>query len=469
MVEGDRAGHWGQQGGADVAASLLRRYDPKARTWDLPRAGEFWEAVSLAHDLGRSGAGTTIAVVDDGFATDIPAIADQQLMWPVPSGGMTTHGTVVALLVAQVAPSARLRLYPVARAGAWDPELIESAIGTSSADSATVINMSFGEAFPVDSLALSEQVLSLDSGSTGAAHEDRLFRLAERLAALGGWRSLVRAPATRIGVAARAAAGAGSVVMAASGNESSHAFSPALEPSVFSIAFFRASRSVVDGLLETAQSKRPTFDESEFSDFGLLQPTGVLGSSFATPLLSGFAALMTDRRELAGFRDSATPSGFADALAITFDPGERWTPTRHGVVDNLYARALDLLPHKHLDAASHGPCPECSFFGVPQYINFGLWKFQWGDLDGAERLLRAATAFAPSNPHGYANLGVVCGVRAKAAKERMSLDVASRYLREAVSLFEHAVALRPDDEPYRRRLAEFSAAAEAPEAWDMVP
>jgi hypothetical protein len=202
----------------------------------------------------------------------------------------------------------------------------------------------------------------------------------------------------------------------------------------------------------------------------VIQPTGVLGSSFATPLISGLAALLAAGVGLDSFREVARLGGLGTQVMGWPDAApDAWSDRRQGVIDRLFLKADNASPHPHHRSEDQAPCPECSLFAVAAYVNFGLLKLEAMDLDGAELLLRAAFGFAPRNADAAANLGMVFARRAERARDEQSDDQATQWLRQAVYCFERAVSLQPDDEPFGRRLREFANAAEDPQHWAMAP
>jgi hypothetical protein len=217
---------------------------------------------------------------------------------------------------------------------------------------------------------------------------------------------------------------------------------------------------------EIGIGKPPAFySQSEYSDFAVLQPRDVLGSSFATPLVAGLAALMGSRSQLSAYREVY----WLDMLASALIPelGETWSDRRHGVVEALWAKAISMTPHLHLNERQPPVCPECAFFVLTAYVNFGLHKLFQGQLDDAELLLRTADAFAPATAEAAANLGIVYASRAAGAQQSGRWQDTSRLLRQAGRLQTKASALRPEFWPYRIRAAEFLAGAEDPEHWRM--
>jgi hypothetical protein len=196
-----------------------------------------------------------------------------------------------------------------------------------------------------------------------------------------------------------------------------------------------------------------------------------LGSSFAAPLISGMAALMRSRNELSAYRELSRLAALGDALLGKLDHSvdNDWSDRRDGVIDRLYVKAINGQPHPHLHPDHQEVCPECGLFAASAYVNFGLFKLNWGDLDGAEPLLRAAGAFAPWSPHAAANMGVALALRARQAQEQNRWSDVSRLLIEAADLQQKALDLRPDSQSYRARVEEFRAGAQDPQRWIMQP
>jgi len=461
VQETDLGNGWWQEGGADTAAEMLRQYNPATGTWNLERKGEFWEAVELARQLGRQGEGQTIAVVDDGFDLSLPALARHSVGFE--GNDRTVHGTIVALLILEVAPKARLILYP---AGNRNPDLIKRALNEVVDTPATIVNLSLGQAFPTDSVMAPNDYFLKSPLWSDMSQEDIPYWRGQRLGELhDGWRALFRPPQSLVGTAAAAVAGRGLTVVAATGNRRGYIYEPAAQADVISVSFKRANRFVVDSLTEMVAITAPTYSQSEFSDVSILQPRDVLGSSFAAPLMSGLAAIMVERSELPAYRKAAWLASLAASLFVNLRPHDAWSDRRDGVLNELFSNAVRALPHSHVNAKVREPCPECAFLAVDIYVNFGLFKLNWGDLDGAEALLSGAESFAPKSPHAAANLGVVYAERARRARVAGHLDEVSRLLQEAALLAQKAAQLRPEYEAYRRRAEEFLTGAQRPGEW----
>jgi Subtilase family len=458
-------GHLTLEAGVDKAAQVLALYDPSTATWNMTTKSEFWEAVRLAHSVGRTGERSTVAVIDGAFDTGVPAVRQHCLMWPNEASASTVHGTVVALLILAVAPATELLLYPVSDEDQLQPERVVRAINDARSRGVSVVNLSFGEARPFT------QVFRLDKFYESSAYwpnmtaTDRPYWIAERLSS-GPKSQWLALPGDDLAAETSAAARDGITVVAAAGNHDGYVFSPAVLPEVFSVGFHREARS--DSLaMERVWSERPSYLQSELVDFGIIQPPEVLGSSFATPLLAGFACLMTSRPELATFREVTRRAGMASELVVLAEKlahGDR----RFGVIEGLYNAAVNGAPHRHDWERQVLPCPECSLFALLAYNDYGLFKLNWRDLAGAELLLRTARGFAPSNAYAAANLGVTYASMANStnpsnAVQRLELLVRAR------DQMRSAVALRPGYQAYHRRLDEFDRAISDPSSWRMTP
>lgn len=431
----------------------------------MTRASDFWDAVGAAHELGRVGAGSVVAVIDDCFDTSFDALGEQDLRWPNDPATSTAHGTVVALLILEVAPAARLLLYPASRDGRLQKDLVLRAIGDAVSKGASTINLSMGQAQPFREVFRAREFFDPADFWSDMTDDDVPYWVSDRLASRpkSAWLDV---PADDLGVAAEAATRHGVRVIAAAGNYNGFAFSPALASDVISVGFHRESRVASAGM-ELASSRSPSYLQSELVDFGIIQPPEVLGSSFATPLLAGFSCLMLQRDDLVGFRDVGLRAGLAGqlmTLASEVAPDRR----RLATIDKLFGAAVSAMPHRHPPGTAGGQCPDCAWFAFAAYNDYGLFKLNVGDTASAEALLRTARAIAPWNPYSAANLGVVYGRIANDMSREDGPGRTSALLRARDHMVD-AVALRPAHAPYESRRAEFESALDDPGSWTMAP
>ena len=466
-------------GGADAAALLLRSYDTVARTFALPKGGELWEAVAMAHALGRRGAGVRVAVIDAGFDRSIPELAELPHLSAAVVGegaaagagagagaagasaaagggggaeAVVTHGTAVALLVREVAPEAEVLLCSAAEDGVLRTELIVTAIREAVERGTDVISLSLGIPFRRATRSRALDGSPGDVGPQGTAPDD--------------WRVLYRPDDSPLARAARDAVEAGVTVVVAVGNSVDHVYTPASTPGVAAVGFHLVERHLDDhGRMEEAISQPPSYGQAVATDLLVVQPRDVVGSSFACPLVAGFTTLMRDRTELAAFLLAIRRGATGSELMTHLDEGAVGADALR-LVEGFFRQAWANLPHHH--TAADGPCPDCALLAAPVYVDFGTFLLGAGDLDAAEDHLAAARAFAPANPHAAANLGVLHAARADRSVRAGDLDAARHELDVAQRHLTVAVRLRPEDPRVAARLAEVTAARADPARWTIT-
>ena len=196
------------------------------------------------------------------------------------------------------------------------------------------------------------------------------------------------------------------MVVAAVGNAEGAAFCPGRDQLVFAIGFQTVRTTIrkttEGGTGETAEWCEPSYTQCFNPDYTLTQPEGVLGSSFATPLLAGALALIEDANDMPGFIAAGKVAGMAEFFQA--DLRLKGAPTRQDIdlVKTSYLNALSLLPHRHTGESAGPPCTACSIFAEHIYVNAGLFFLECCELDVAEDLLSAARWFAPWSPHAAA-------------------------------------------------------------------
>lgn len=428
----------------DAVEALLDAYDRERLRWRFEKTGPFWDAVAIAHTAGREGQGRHIAVIDDGFDLGHPALADQRLEWKQPAGTERQHGTAVALLIREVAPRAMLSLYPARTPGGnIDPAIVYLALERiSRSPEVSIVNLSVGIPY-----AREEVIVPAPSP------RERVRRIFEN-------RMPVRTDGLMFCDAARELSRAGKLVLAAIGNSHDDVYSPAIDDSVMACGFHLTQQDFASDGTEYFNATNASFEQSLFNiDFALEQPAAALGSSFAAPLLTGFAALMTSPASFPEFARVHRLASFADLKwqdVRDLLPEAQASPAYAASVNEAhraFADAMQACPHRHYREEPPDPCPECALFCELCYLNWALLRLKAGDLQGAEVLLRAARGFAPNNAKAAANLGFLLLSRAKEACERGAARVEwEPWLGEAGEHYAAAVALRPRHPAYLARL-----------------
>lgn len=404
---------------SDSAQQVLEKYDRKSGKWSLKAAGPFWDTMQVAHRDGYRGVGKSIAIIDGAYDVTIPAL--QRHISDIHQGcvenpAVVAHGSAVALLISHVAPEARIQMYGVVRHGSVSVEAILDAIRQVRESGASIVNFSIGHAI------------------TDREHSCEVLRALEELSETDR------------------------LVVVSVGNQANQNFCPAQSGALLSAGFRSERREMsTEGLQESAFWEEPDYSQAYGAHLTFQQPDGVLGSSFAAPLLSGLAALNDDPDALRSLSRSVFHEGGA-SLGISMIDNGMWEATdeRLELIKSQYSEALNALPHWHDIDGSW--CPFCAIFAHSVLVNAGLYAFKVGERDLGEKLLRLARRLSPWSPHAAANLGRLIYAR---AEDRISQDHFDEqtldFLTEARSHYEDAVAIRPDYSGYRDLLEQITA------------
>lgn len=428
-----------------ASEALIAGYDRASGNWTFPRLSPFWDAVVEAHRRGQRGFGRRIAILDSAFDLSMPILAyDAAVCLPNRLGADLSHGTAVALLVRTVAPEASLDLYAIGGPDGPDRHAVGRALRKVATSEATVLCMSLG--VPVSSadieLELLDPSLLLMAARPRQCPMDRGC-LCEAVATLGD-----------------------RAVFAAVGNDAGSLFCPAMSQSAYAIGFQLERRIPDPERGESAWATQPSgYDQSAWVvDYTLMQPENVLGSSFATPLVAGSAALQDDPAAI----ESMQQACHLGAVADTYLADYRSTTADRGKLEqalDFYEKALVAFPHQaDLRGGSHW-CVGCAIYGGTLFVNAGLAHLEAGDFPSAEPLLRIARQIAPRSADAAANLATCLTLRAEAMPDGATTDGSgdrgggsgaaadmltnrASLLREAVAAFDEAIALRPDYRGY---------------------
>lgn len=417
---------------AGGAASVVEAFSDPAQTAQLPTQSRFWKAVARAHELGATGAGQKVAVIDSLCDVDLPALRGK--IENVAGGGTAkAHGAAVAILVSLVAPQCTFDIYSITgKSGTEEPGLARKMIEQAALSDASVLNMSFG--------AEREFVRHANIGDQPGL--DVLLDNPHRwLAALSP-----DAPGCALCEAASRAGASGKLAFAAAGNDPRIVSCPARAENVIGVGFQQPSRAVValdnGGQLENAAARGVDGQSATF-DIAVEAMSGVNGTSFASPLYSGIGALGVQLGELNRYLASTRVGELAATFHSLLRSG-RGSSDMVETTDMLYQRAVALLPHVHApmqarlnagetmtDASS---CWKCGVFAEDKYVNAGLFFLEIGRVDEGMGMLLAARAFAPWSFDAAANLG-----RGYKLLGRRS---------DAIACYDEAIRLRPNFAPY---------------------
>jgi hypothetical protein len=393
------------------AEELLASYDAAKQSWTLQKAGDLWDSVRIAHNAGLTGRDRRVAVIDGGFDTAVGPLGKPNcsvLVSANPGRKETAHGTCVALLIHEIAPAAELLLYETADDDNVDFRNVVAAL-TTAGPRADVINVSLG----------AERLLS-DIPDSERPSEHRA----------------VTSHSCSLCDAARDAEAAGSLVCAAVGNSRDVVACPAAYTATVACGFVGSMETVDGDGMRISMPLPPTVDADHDTQAVLVgslvvkQPAGVVGSSFATPLLSAFLAITEMESEVAKWQavSRVTTAGYEWMFMKLWPTAER-----------ALAQCLSLIPeaHRHWDEDTRRPCATCSFFAAPWYANFGLTKIRLGLFDEALSILRVGRDIAPLHPDIAANHGFAALVSAK--ENEGDAHKKGNLFREAVDSYEAAL------------------------------
>jgi hypothetical protein len=426
-----------------AAEALIAGYDRSNGSWAFPRLGPFWDAVVEAHRRGQRGFGRRIAILDSAFELSVPILAhDAAMCLPNRPGADLSHGTAVALLVRTVAPEATLDLYAIGGPDGPDRHAVGAALRKVAASDATVLCMSLG--VPVSLADVELEML-----------DPSLLQVAARPR---------QCPIPSGCLCDAVAALADRAVFAAVGNDAGSLFCPAMSQAAYAIGFQLERRIADTERGESAWATQPSGYGQSFAvvDYTLMQPEGVLGSSFATPLIAGAAALQDDPAAIESMQQASQLGAVADMWLADYR-SKVADPTNLGHALELYNKALAAFPHQaDLRDGTHW-CVGCALYGGTLFVNAGLAHLEADDLASAESWLRIARHIAPRSADAAANLATCLMLRADA----MTDGAGASLLREAVAAFDEAIARRPDYRGYdaaRARAAMMLASRDAPES-----
>lgn len=428
---------------------LLKQYNAVNDTWLIRFEGPFWKAIEHAHHLGYRGAGSSVAVIDTACDMNIPRLrcmvreVRDHFVPHMSNSPPFEHGTAVALLIGKVAPECHLDIYPVVQDnGEVDVYAVRDAILEAAKSDVNVINLSLGDGHSV--------TLPTDVAfDTLISYIDKPRQFIERYAAHSSNCVLC--------TAAKQAAQNGKLVFAAAGNNTNQVFCPARADGVFAVGFQKEKRRVIKmkagESLEVTYGDRPEASQAVIWDLVLQEVSGVVGTSFASPLFAGVGALGITAHEMSAYVASDRTGFLAMFLHALLREGKVPNDKIRSVVKrtmSLYRESWQRLPHWHsllpwepnqrVTIAPISSCFACGFFAHPLFTNMGLFFLETGNLSEALILLKLARDIAPWSADAAANLG------------RLLEEMGN--LQEALKQYDEALKLRPGFIPYIQERAE---------------
>jgi len=412
-----------------AAEALIAGYDRETGDWAFPRDSPFFDAVAEAHRRGERGAGRHVAILDSAFDLSLPALASgTRVCLPGRPGADLSHGTAVALLVRTVAPDAILHLYAIGGPDGPDRHAVATALRKLADSEAQIVCLSLGVPVPLSEVTL-------------APHDRRMLAARPRNCPTPGRCLCDAVQAAIAGVPSLAGAtGRTRAVFAAVGNDPGSLFCPAMAHDAFAIGFQQEQRVADPVRGESAWATGTSgYGQSAAGDYTLMQPATVLGSSFATPLVAGAAALQADLDAIAGMQRACARGAVADIFLARHRTDRAAGTSALESALAFHGEAVRDFPHRAAIEGGRHWCIGCALYGGSLFVNAGLAHLEAGAPARAETLLRVARRIAPRSADAAANLAMCLMHLAEGAHT----DTGRRQLREAVAAFDEAIALRP--------------------------
>jgi len=416
----------------------------------VDRVGRVWEAIATAHAGGRRGAGEVIAVIDIGFdVTRLPAErlhpASVAPPW-IPHPDRGRHGTAVALLVAAAAPEAQLLVLDARDGDRFGVLKTAAAITTAAQHGARVVNIS--AEFETDCALRTPTGLGADVLFDIDPDPERFLAVVDRWIEFAEPYADARCRRKCRICDAVIAVSPTTVTIAASGNRYPTSC-PACTVGSIGVGFQRSVLVESNGDVVRANLP-PMTEHGDLTNPEVMieEPPGFDGTSFASPLFAGLAALLPEPRDaaaLAGLARAATP-----LLMLSLRYRDEFAAATPRTVDTLlrgferFAARIPASHHHWLDPEAR-PCAICALVLTDWYDTLVSVHILRGSADDALRWGTTAARIAPFSATSASNAGIAWEMVADrtAGADRMAA------LQNAQRELERAVRLAPDIAAYR--------------------
>lgn len=432
-----------------VAEFLSRNFDPVSETFIFNRESGLWDAVEAAHAAGRCGDGQTVAVLDSGFDLSVHRLSRVCTPGAGALENRRGHGTVVALLINEIAPKAALTLFDVKPGNGIRPTVVAKALREAFRLQVDVVNLSLG----------------IDSDAAAPSRVGpSLSVLADFTASTAVLQGELRSAATHSpffddGGCSRPCAICDAMdlmpdspitLIAAAGNEDK-TFCPGSHDRCLSTGF-QTEQIFVTGKRSGIFYNLPGQDQSLGSDLTLTEPPGFGATSFASPLFAGLVAISGPNADAERLLDSVYMVTYlywrhTAYLSGWLDPQQdrSLTVMQAQGVKQLYDWVFEQIPTAHQHSRTSLPCALCGVAMLTFYTNVVPACLAAEDFSAALRWSDIALAVNPLAPSLLQNKAAALRYQALAGQ---ATEPAANFA-EAIALYEAAAARRPSDSEYQ--------------------
>lgn len=424
--------------GAEASEAFFRTvYERAATSLAIDKTGVFWEAVRVAAEGGKTGRGRRIAVLDSGFDMDVEALA--AIASP---GSVTTaatvdrsghHGTVVALLIHEVAPDAELLLLDV---NPLSRDSVGRALAIAGSLDADIVNMSLEFSSDCPRAPKSGYDLSVFLAEEPGVQPflrnlDIWVRSSEPFEPGGCRRTCELCAALKV-------LSPKPLVVSAAGNVFEIAC-PACHDRCVGVGFEAQTIVPAGGGNLLARNLPYGFSQNLVTEISIPQPAGFFGTSFASPLIAGFAATVNTEAFLPLARMPFAMAPISMLLRRIQRTG-RGTAAQAEAVFEGFRRLAAEVPesHHHWEVGPFVPCAVCSLFMVDWYRDFLDILTGSGRAGTAVHVGAAAELVLPYSASVIGNFAVAARTLAASTDDpsdkRRLLEVAADRFRRAEGL-----------------------------------
>jgi hypothetical protein len=440
---------------APESADLFQRiYDPMSGALQLDKSGPFWDAVTVTRANGQRGKGRRVLILDSAFDVTVEPLRGVVAHESTTETGTIArrghHGTNVALLVHEVAPDAELVLVEIAPGAQPRSDAVASALGRAGHDVAVVnLSLEFSSDCPPRDLSPIDIDVVTSGDPPRVAFLDQVavwLTLTDPYEPGGCSRPCELCEALRH-------VPSDTLVVAAAGN-TDRPVCPACATRALGIGFEHQALVTREGGHVLSRSLPEGFVQNLLTELTVPQPNQLLGTSFAAPLVAGFAAVVEDRENFASM--ARLPFAMTPLLTL-LGVLRRGRPEPSDATETLRQGFLAFLagvpaPHRHWEQAEPRPCATCALFMAEWYKGLVSLLVGIGFADAAAPWARLAATLMPCSADVMALYGTTL-VRLAAAAPAGSSE-SRRLTADAAEMYVRALELRPGDPLWEARLAD---------------